>query len=479
MTVEIRPRGIACNLQCLYCYQHLQRDAGNLTVEYNMEKMKAAVERAGGHFVLFGGEPLLMSEKDLEEIWSWGLEKYGQNGVQTNGSLINDAHIRLFKRYKVHVGISIDGPEDLNDVRWAGTVKRTREATARTQAAIARLCQEDIPPSLIVTLHRGNATADKLPTMADWLRHLAALSVTSVQLHILEADNEQVTDTLALSNEENLAAFLFLYAAEASFAPLHITLFDEMKRMLVGNDNCTTCVWNACDPYTTRAVLGVEGDGESSGCGRMAKDGIGFEKCDHPGHERTLALYHTPQAYGGCANCRFFLACKGHCPGSAINGDWRNRSVHCGVWKGLFRHLEEEMLDRGEVPLSAHPARTQLETIYLATLERGENPGVATALAQLTGNPVSAQSPSGHGDTHGDHTDARGQSTGRANGHGDHTDGGDRQQGHGDAHGDHTDASGPQTRRGNTPGSHTDRNGRQQGHGDVHGDAPHGDHTDA
>ena len=43
----------------------------------------------------------------------------------------------------------------VNDARWAGTLERTREATAKTMSAIQRLCAEDISVSLIVTLHRG------------------------------------------------------------------------------------------------------------------------------------------------------------------------------------------------------------------------------------------------------------------------------------------------------------------------------------
>ena len=122
-----------------------------------MAKMKAAVEREGGGFTVFGGEALLVPKPELEELWRWGLEKYGRNSIQTNG-----------------------------------TLQKTREATARTEAAIGRLCQEGIPPSLIVTLRRCNATPDKPPIMHEWLRRMAALGVTSARLHILEADNDYV-----------------------------------------------------------------------------------------------------------------------------------------------------------------------------------------------------------------------------------------------------------------------------------------------
>ncbi len=130
MGVELRPLGVNCNIGCQYCYQNPLRDAGNVTKSYDMEAMKAAIVKAGGPFIVFGGEPLLMPQEDLEALWSWGLERFGENSIQTNGTLINDNHIRMFKSYRVHVGISVDGPGELNDVRWVGSLEKTRSMTA-------------------------------------------------------------------------------------------------------------------------------------------------------------------------------------------------------------------------------------------------------------------------------------------------------------------------------------------------------------
>ena len=141
MSIEVRPLGVKCNIQCQYCYQNPQRDAGNIPNTFDLPKMKAALERAGSSFTIFGGEPLLVPEHVLEDLWAFGLERFGTNGIQTNGTLIDDRHIALFRKYSVSVGISVDGPDDLNDVRWAGSVELTRAATAKTHAAIERLVE--------------------------------------------------------------------------------------------------------------------------------------------------------------------------------------------------------------------------------------------------------------------------------------------------------------------------------------------------
>jgi uncharacterized protein len=371
MGVELRPLGVNCNLQCQYCYQNPQRDAGNLARSYDIELMKAAIKAEGGPFALFGGEPLLVPEKDLEYLWSWGMAEFGSNAVQTNGVLINDAHIRMFKAYRVSVGISIDGPGELNDVRWHGTLERTREATIKTESAVARLCREGIRPSLIVTLHRANATEGQLSLLCSWFRDIERLGVRKVRLHLLESESEAIRTKYALSVEENIHALSRLAALESDLTSLSFDLFEDMRHMLLGQENKAACVWGACDPYTTQAVRGVEGSGQRSNCGRTNKDGIDFVKSNKPGYERYLALHETPQESGGCRDCRFFLMCKGQCPGTALDGDWRNRTEHCDVWKAVFTDLESKLVAEGKRPLSLSQERTHIEQAFVERWRRG------------------------------------------------------------------------------------------------------------
>jgi uncharacterized protein len=390
MSIEVRPLGVKCNIQCQYCYQNPQRDAGNVPTTFDLARMKAALDRAGANFTIFGGEPLLVPDAMLEELWAFGYQRFGSNGIQTNGTLINERHIALFKRYNVSVGISVDGPEDLNDVRWAGTLRLTREATARTHAAIERLVREGLTPSLIVTLHRNNATADKLPRMRDWFRYLDALGITSARLHDLEIESDAIGAKYGLTHEEQLAAFLEFAALQSELRQLRFDVFADIRKMLLGQDQSTTCVWNGCDPYNTRAVQGIEGHGQRSNCGRTNKDGIDFVKADREGFERYLALYHAPQSCGGCNGCRFFLMCKGQCPGGAIGGDWRNRSSKCGLWMALFERFEAELIAEGHVPISVSRRRGELEAFALRQWASGQPAYLAHEVERLTDRPERA-----------------------------------------------------------------------------------------
>lgn len=381
MSIELRPLGVACNLACHYCYQNPQRDAGNQRMNYNLEKMKKEAERIGeGPFTLFGGEPLLMRFEDLENLFAWGFAAYGRNTIQTNGVLIDDRHIELFRRFKVSVGISIDGPGELNDARWHGALEKTRQSTALVERAIERLCQEYEPPSLIITLHRGNSTVEKLPIMAEWIRRLHALGIKSARLHLLEVDHEAVRESLALSSQENIQALLAFADMQKDVPGMRFDLFEEIEGLLKGQDGMAGCTWRGCDPYTTEAVQGIEGNGVSSNCGRTNKEGINFIKASTAGYERYLALHRTPQSQNGCAGCRFFLMCKGHCPGTSIDGDWRNRTEHCEEWKHLFRLIEQRIIVSGGVPLTIQPLRFEIEKRVIEAWEAGRNLSISKAM---------------------------------------------------------------------------------------------------
>lgn len=374
MTLEVRPFGTVCDLKCSYCYQNVHRRAQpGGEASYDLDKLKQAIEAHGDGFHLFGGEPLLMPEDDLEELWRWGYEKYGRNGLQTNGVRLNPRHVEMIRRYNVLVGISIDGPDELNDARWAGTREATRQATARSEAAIRLLCDAGLPPHLMIQLTRQNCAGDRLPRLHRWLRDLDARGVSSARLHVLEIETPGVRNRLAMSVEENVAVLSSLFDLEQELPRLRFDLSREIAALLTGRDDTAACVWRACDPYTTAAVHGVDGHGAPHNCGLTDKEGIDFLKPDRPGYERYLALYHTPQEHGGCQGCRFFLVCKGQCPGTAVDKDWRNRTEYCEVWKRIFARFESDLVAQGQLPITLSPWRGQWEQEMVAGWAQGHN----------------------------------------------------------------------------------------------------------
>lgn len=453
MSVEVTPLDMACNLGCEYCYQSNLRQAGNTVAgKYDMDAMLQALEAEGQRFTVFGGEPLLVPLPDLERLWAFGLERYGGNGIQTAGNLATEEHLAAFERYQVNVGISMDGPGELNDVRSAGTLEQTRAATERSHQLLLRLCREGKRPSLIVTLHRGNATPERLPRLVEWLRDLDRAGLRWCTVHLLEVESPEVAEQWRLPTEHEVAALRRLAQLEHELQ-LRFDLFTNMRNLLLGLDrladrdgeewvctacehrwplavredgrmdwpsNCPecnhrapSCVWGACDPWTTTAVRGVSSQGQRSNCQRTNKAGINMLKAESYGFERQGALHRTPQADGGCQGCRFFAMCKGQCPGTAINGDWRNRSEHCEVYLELFAQLEADLVAAGEEPVSLRGDLADIEATMLAAWAGGHNVTIYAAMRHLDGTEplqlgaadAHADVPHGDSDVHQDHLD--------------------------------------------------------------------------
>lgn len=465
MTLEVKPVGVTCNLRCTYCYEEPMRDVEPIH-KYNKAAVFAQLETATGAWSLFGGEALLLPLNDLEELLALGFNKWGRTGIQTNGTLITDRHIELFDKYRCSVGISMDGPGELNDSRWNHTLEATRKSTQRSEDAVYKLLElsripgkEHLMPSLIVTLQKTNADVDRWPRMKEWVRMLDEMGLRFINFHLMEMDSD--AHELYLPHERLKEVMLDLWEFSTTLKNVRFSNFKEITDLLRGNDSDVMCVWHACDPWNTAAVQGVENDGSPSKCGRANKDGIDWLPSEGGGaatvhqiggfrgttlHDRQLSLYVTPQEDGGCKDCAFWLMCQGQCPGTGDTtegkplGDWRLRSSHCQTFKDMFEEGEKRLLAAGEVPLSRSPNRKAIEEIMYAGWAKGESPSMGGAikdfLARREGRVTSQQIVPGkrlmspHGDApHGDHIDANPDNSilrphvdVHVNTHGDHVD---------------------------------------------------------
>ena len=121
-----------CNLACDHCYMYEAADQSWLTRPMAMaestvvrvaQRMAEHVDTHGlrdVRVVLHGGEPLLAGVANVArtiEVIRDALPTATavSFAVQTNGVLLSDEFLRLFRRHGVRVGISIDGSRSAND----------------------------------------------------------------------------------------------------------------------------------------------------------------------------------------------------------------------------------------------------------------------------------------------------------------------------------------------------------------------------
>ena len=125
-----KPVGAACNLTCSYCYylpkQQLYPDGKRHMMSDEVLSLftRQYIEAQANHEVLFtwhGGEPLLLPLSFFENALRLQQHYAGghhiDNCLQTNGTLLTDEWCRFFAANGWLIGLSIDGPAWLHDLR--------------------------------------------------------------------------------------------------------------------------------------------------------------------------------------------------------------------------------------------------------------------------------------------------------------------------------------------------------------------------
>ena len=127
--VFVKPAGPVCNLDCVYCY-YLKtgkrypegasfRMSDNVLEVYIIQHFDASSEPVV-RFSWHGGEPTVLGLDYFKKIVAvqkkhCPAEYRFANGIQTNGTLLDDEWCRFLAREHFAVGISLDGPQHLHD----------------------------------------------------------------------------------------------------------------------------------------------------------------------------------------------------------------------------------------------------------------------------------------------------------------------------------------------------------------------------
>ena len=328
-----------CNLRCEYCYAWRHFDKN---IKYDKERMfeslKELIQKWGKNIsvALHGGEPTLLPIDELEDFFKRLVDLGIRPSIQTNGSLITDRHIELFKKYNVSVGISIDGFPEENKLRASPNI------TKRILLNIVKLRKNGIPVSILSVFHKYNAgTDERLNNFKRFMLWLKAWGITNGRILSVTYPGSQYG--LPPERIKKVWKEMTYFIIENGF---HYTPVIDIVNSLLGRSN-VVCVFKPCDPFNTIAVDEIQPDGTVASCMRHEL----YQKDDEILNIREWILYHTPQEYGGCKGCKWFPYCYGGCSANGINGDWRNRDANCLIYKTIFETVENIMRYLGMEPV--------------------------------------------------------------------------------------------------------------------------------
>jgi uncharacterized protein len=190
--VFVKPAGAACNLACDYCY-YLDRGAAtggdapsrmseDLLESYIRQHIAASPDEVV-RFSWHGGEPTLLGVECFRRIVEIErrLAPPGReirNGLQTNGTLLDEDWGRFLAASEFSVGLSLDGPRDLHDCR-----RRGRDGRPSFEAALRGweiLRRHGVPADVLCVV--GGHNAGRPLDVYRFLREIGASFVTFLPL---------------------------------------------------------------------------------------------------------------------------------------------------------------------------------------------------------------------------------------------------------------------------------------------------------
>jgi len=234
----------ACNLRCKHCYIEAGNPLeGELTTDELVKLVDEFAQLGGERLIITGGEPLLRREA-LYEVFKKAKE-VGIKHVfmETNGTLISDRDIDVFKKYDIELGVSLDGAvKETNDyIRGEGCYKKSTDA-------IRRLVCAGVKTKIGFTLMRPNINeADKIVLLAK------DLGVDSISIKaLLEMGRASTNKDLMLNFKEVYSAMLSIWKKAREFGIS--TEFEDQLRNLEELSRRDVC-------GAGRGILSVSSDG--------------------------------------------------------------------------------------------------------------------------------------------------------------------------------------------------------------------------
>ena len=281
MTIIIVPTE-QCNFRCTGCFEPNAVHEG-VGIKYSFNGIKNSLMKIwdgpyrGSDVCLHGGEPLLTPLPELEKLMSliynlpWGNGKVkGSVSIVTNGSLITDKHIELFKKYNVHVGLSCDGPPELNIHRGPDPRNDvvTKLYNLDTKKLIVKLRKSGVNLAVMCIMHKENSsTPELLKKLGGWLLWLKKQGITGGRLNPMYSNRHP---ELELTNKQLYWAWRNIYQWNKKYGlqwnPV-IEMEKNLKRDKGGQEYFSPkpCVNNRCSPFNTH-TLSILPDGTIGCC---------------------------------------------------------------------------------------------------------------------------------------------------------------------------------------------------------------------
>lgn len=348
-----------CNLACTYCYDknnhnetiaNIRKDA-TILFENNFDKLLNHFnilfeDELHPRVIYHGGEPLLIKTSTLDKF-CLELKKIKDVdfSIQTNGTLIDNEVIDLFKKYNFKVGVSLDG---CNEKENAARIYINKTNSFNTVYSKLKMMQlEKIKFGIIMSINKNHINS------AEKMYDFIAQNNFHCNIRPVFATEETIDDVM--TNDEYVEFFNELfdiwYDDKDRKVATHqiLELYNSLKEALI-YDYKSYCCSDSNDCF--KNFISIDVNGELYACNRL----YGIEKF-HYGNldnmtindvlnkSEELLKTRNDAINNKCSGCNSLNKCYGGCPAESydIYGDILHETNYCKIKKKINSHVKERL----------------------------------------------------------------------------------------------------------------------------------------
>jgi len=408
-----KPSGSACNIDCQYCF-FLSKEAlypgdkqrmSEETLETYIRQLLESHTAPAVTVAWQGGEPTLMGLPFFRRAVEL-VEKYRradqqiQHTFQTNGIALDDSWCEFFKRHRVLVGLSVDGPREMHDrYRVTRSGKGTFDLVMRGHSFLRK---HGIAFNILCTVNAANQhhgrevyTFFRDELHADWIQFIPIIERA-------DADTVQIAN-IGWSERPGQGRILYTQSGNLvtnrsvdgrQYGQFLIEMFEEWVRRDVGKvyvqlfdvtldayfGNYTLCI------HSPTCGLGpaLEHNGDVYSCDHYVEPGYRLGNI-HETHLLELVTSAQQKKFGldkrdsltaQCRNCEVKRLCNGGCPKDRFVTSRDGEPGHNYLCAGLelfYKHTQPAMNIMAERLRQGRRAAEVMQWVNAQDAKRGRN----------------------------------------------------------------------------------------------------------
>ena len=318
----------------------------------NLAKVSASQSKPFA-VVLHGGEPLLIGVRRLENLFQElraVLPEKHPIGIQSNGMLISEPILDICAKYKVSISVSLDGPQEVNDVSRVG--HKGEGTYAKVVAGIEKLKAHPDSAFLFSGLL---AVIDPHSSPIAMYQFFKSTGAKSVDFLYRDGNHDKLpfgkTSFFSTEYGEWLTGLSEAYLNDRN--PIRIRIVDDCIRLLLGGRGVKEGIG-----ITDFGIVVIDTDGTITKNDTLKSNFAGADRFSEALNVNThdlLEVFNTSE-FGlshalqrptspDCKNCPQLAVCGGGMPLHrwSNSNEYNNPSVYCSDQKHFINHIKKKI----------------------------------------------------------------------------------------------------------------------------------------